>query len=56
MPNFVNVRAHVHFQRIGPQILNRRIMSNLLGKKMIYSKELKKSVLETIAYIIPSYE
>ena len=27
MPNFVNVCAHVHFQRIGPQILSRRIMT-----------------------------
>ena len=30
---------------------DKRIMSNIVGKKMIYSKELKKSVLETFAYI-----
>lgn len=30
---------------------SKRIMSNVLGKKMIYSKEIKKSVLETLAII-----
>ena len=30
---------------------DKRIMSDIIGKKMVYSKELKKSVLETFAYI-----
>ena len=30
---------------------DKRMMSNVIGKKTIYSKEIKKSVLETFAYI-----
>lgn len=30
---------------------NKRMMSNIMGKKTVYSKEIKKSVLETFAYI-----
>lgn len=30
---------------------NKRIMSSILGKKMLYSKQIKKSSLETFAYI-----
>ncbi|MCF0126178.1 MAG: ATP-binding protein [Clostridia bacterium] len=30
---------------------DKRMMSNIIGKKTLYSKEMKKSVLETLAYI-----